>query len=294
MHLIKNDIVDIANRAVAAFCELYNVQPQELYQVERWSQALTGQGLAAYSHALDFGAAGWIANQTKTFIFNSEQILEFVRAIDRRLPPGDYPAPFDFICIQFTTGIDEKLFTTGLRSSGSIEASDEILALMIAVPTGDNPSHRLMNVIAWYKSTSINRIQLKVDGNGEIEYRTSSTENAEALYQDKQRLANLALLCLSYIDSPGIVTERVAADPNVNRKRLAKGKRPLEDYYVCRVESRRTDTGAPDEPSGRHVGFRFDVRGHFRRMADGRTVWIRPHQRGIEHELYKPKIYEVE
>ena len=55
----------------------------------------------------------------------------------------------------------------------------------------------------------------------------------------------------------------------------------------CRV----TGSG---EPTCRHVSFRFDVRGHWRNLSDGRTVWIRPHQRGVEHDLYRPKAYKVE
>ena len=120
MHLIKNDIVDIANRTVSAFCGMYNLAPQELYDVARLTKRFNEQQLAEYSHALDFGAAGWIAAQAQTFVFDAEQILAFTSAIDRRLPPGNYPAPFDFMCIQFTQGIDEKLFTTGMRSSGSV------------------------------------------------------------------------------------------------------------------------------------------------------------------------------
>jgi hypothetical protein len=113
MHLICTDIVEIAQRVVSIFCDLYKVRAQDLYNVEHYSRTLTGQALRDYSQALDIGAAGWIAGQAKTFVFDSEQILAFLAAIDRQLPPGDYPAPFPFLCIQFSRGIDETLFTSG-------------------------------------------------------------------------------------------------------------------------------------------------------------------------------------
>jgi hypothetical protein len=41
-------------------------------------------------------------------------------------------------------------------------------------------------------------------------------------------------------------------------------------------------------------GFRYDVRGHFRRLPDGKLTWVRAHQQGLAHELYKPKVYKAE
>lgn len=295
MRLITTDIADISERVITEFCKRHQVPPQRLYDVAHYSAQFTGEALRDYSHALDFGATGWIAMRAKTFLFNSDQIMAFLAAIDRRLPPGDYPAPFQFVCIQFSSGIDEKLFTSGLRSSGNVEAVDEILGLIIAVPD-EAPGHQFMNVVAWYKSTSINRVQVSVSGGGEIEYRPlddTIADKAEQLYRDKQRLANLALLCLAYINSPGIEIEHIEPDAAMNRKRAAKGKRELPDYYICRVSKRRLD-GEEDSATGRHVSFRFDVRGHFRRLQDGRTIWIRPHQRGLENEVYVPKAYRVD
>ena len=298
MHLIRNDVAGLANQVITEFCQLYKMPSSELYNVEDNLEKFSGQSLSDYSHTLDYGAAGWIAAQSQTFIFDVDQVQAFIRSIDRQLPPGDYPAPFEYMCIQFSRGIDEKLFTTGLRSSGSVEQSDEILGLFIAAPDGSDAEYRFLNVIAWYKSTSINRIQMNVAGDGTIEYRPlddTIEAIADELYRDKQRLANLAMLCLAYIDTPGMEIERVYTPDAVNRKRESKGKRRLEDYYVCRWNRDRVryTAGQPGE-SERTVSFRFDVTGHFRRLADGRVIWIRPHQRGLEHERYVPKVYRVE
>ncbi len=149
--------------------------------------------------------------------------------------------------------------------------------------------------MAWYASTSINRAAMPLAGDGSVAtaFTVGSAANTEAV-RDKQRIANLGLLCLAYINSPGIEVARVEPPPAINKRRQREGKMPLEDYYLCRVGHDRTAAGGAGDPSGRHVSFRFDVRGHFRRLTDGRTVWIRPHQRGVEHEMYKPKAYRVE
>jgi hypothetical protein len=135
---------------------------------------------------------------------------------------------------------------------------------------------------------------LDIKSDGVVAYNPIGGGGNEAKARDKQRIANLGLLCLAYIHSPGIEVEHVEPDPAVNRKRVSKGKAELPDYYVCRVSKRRYVPGEAGAPSGRHVSFRFDVRGHFRRLPDGRTIWIRSHQRGVEHEFYRPKSYRVD
>jgi hypothetical protein len=306
MHLIRDDIVAATDLAVNAFCQHLAIPRSQIFDWQRWTRVLPAAAHHDYSQALDFAATGSQARGAQTFLFDSEQILAFLAAVDRRLPPGDYPAPFAEMIIQFTGGIDETLFTTGARAYAPAEAQDEVLGLVIAMPIDplassggqhiiDAPS---INITAWYKSTAVNRVRMAVAGDGEIIYRPLDMDanhpNTAALQQDKQRIANLALLCLAYIHSPGIEVEHVEADAAINRRRLAKGKRALLDYYICHVRRAARPGQADGEGTGRHVSFRFDVSGHFRRLADGRTIWIRAHQRGLEHGLYKPKVYKVD
>ena len=68
MHLIKNDVAEIAHRVITAFRQLYNMPVNELYDVEVNQARMTEAQLRDYSETLDFGAAGWIAAQSKTFI----------------------------------------------------------------------------------------------------------------------------------------------------------------------------------------------------------------------------------
>ena len=77
----------------------------------------------------------------------------------------------------------------------------------------------------------------------------------------------------------------------VNRKRAREGKKVLEDFYLCRI--RKTKGETHETGQGSTHGYRYDVMGHFRRLPDGRLTWVRAHQRGVEHELYKPKVYKA-
>jgi len=103
----------------------------------------------------------------------------------------------------------------------------------------------------------------------------------------------LAIACVAYINCENITLERQAADAKLNRSRTGKGKKPFEDYYLCHLRASRGEAGAGEGQGGEH-GFRYDVRAHFRRLPDGRLTWVRAHQRGVGHELYRPKVYQVQ
>lgn len=294
MRLIKPDVIAGCDAGVARFCRATGAPADNrLLMVDQVRPLLPPHLLPAYSDAVDFFVTAFVARQAQTFIFDSAQIMEFLRAVDRTLPPGDYPAPFDCMLIQFTEPIPESEFLTGYRTAGQPrDDGDSVLGLVMAFPSG---GASVANVVAWYSSTSINRAAMPLAGDGSVatSFTVGSASNTEAV-RDKQRIANLGLLCLAYINSPGIEVARVEPPAAVNRRRAKDGKKPLDDYYLCRVSHERAAAGSAGDPSGRHVSFRFDVRGHFRRLPDGRTIWVRPHQRGLENELYRPKTYRVE
>jgi hypothetical protein len=293
MRLIKDDITRICDLALTQFSRVSGLPDDDrLLQMDAIRPTLEPGQVAVYADAVDFYITRFIARQAQTFIFDSAQIMEFLAAVDRQLAPGDYPAPFDCMIIQFTEPIPESEFLSGLRTSGRPnDPGDSIAGLIMAVPSDGT---RVANVIAWYTSTSINRAAMPLAGDGSVSQDFAYGGGGADYVRDKQRIANLGLLCLAYINSPGIEVARVETPPAINKRRIRDGKKPLEDYYLCRVSRERSAAGEAGEATGRHVSFRFDVRGHFRRLPDGRTVWIRPHQRGVEHELYKPKAYRVE
>jgi len=290
--MIKNDITRIGMIAVQNFCQYYNIDIARLVDRPYIQQRVPPTSLPAWADAVDFYITVATAQRAKTFVFDSTQIMAFLAAIDRRMAPGDYQPPFPEMIIQFSEPIIEQEFLTGIRTSGRpVEHGDKVLGLVLGFPTEQRQN---ITTSAWFTSTSVNRAVMQVSGDGTLSAETITGTMQENAARDKQRILNLGMLCIAYINSPGIETEHVAADAGVNRKRQAKGKRALPDYYICRVRRDRTTGGTPGETTGRHVSFRFDVRGHSRRLADGGTIWIRAHQRGVEHELYKPKAYRVD
>lgn len=294
MHLITSDMKEIGNNLLATFCQRFGIDPKVVFLPDMVLPRLPKGSVNDYSHAVDFGVTAWIAHRAQTFLFNTEQVLQFLNSVDRTLPPGDYHAPFENICFQFTQGIDEKIFTTGLKMLGEIDPDDQILGLLLSVPNRDEIENaKYLSVVAWYKSTALNRIQLPIDGNGEIVYAPLNGDGGEERKRDKQRLANLAMLCLAYLTTPGMEIEKISTPEKVNRKRERNGKRKLEDYYICRWTGNKDRQASETRGTGTKHSFRYDVTGHFRRLPDGKTIWIHPHQRGLEHEKYVPKVYKV-
>jgi hypothetical protein len=95
--------------------------------------------------------------------------------------------------------------------------------------------------------------------------------------RNKERLCNLAIACIAYINCENITLERQTVPEKVNRKLARKGKQVLEEYYLCHLRTSRGETG---EGSGSGHGYCYGLRGHFRRLPDGKLMWVRAHQRG--------------
>ena len=294
MYLIKRDILAASITAFSVFCETFGVPIDDLLNTEKILPRLPKQHRAAYADALDFLATYMCARDAQTFLFDTAQILEFLRAVDRKLAPGNYEVPFTEMIIQFTAPIPEHEFLTGYYTGGTPDftvENDMGLGIVIGFPADQGNA---VNAVAYYKSTSINRATLDISGDGTITRHVLDSTDSGLGMQDKQRIANLAMLCIAYLNSPGIEVERMAFPEKLNRRRAREGKPPLEDYYVCKVDKKRYAAAGASESAQWHVSFRFDVAGHFRRLESGRMVWVRAHQRGLEHELYRPKVYRVE
>lgn len=297
MHLIKHDIEHCGVTVVALFCESAGITVAELDgglpNLNALRARLPDASRPFLADAVDFYAALRIAHTAQTFVFDAKQVMEFLRAVDRKLPPGNYAAPFSEMIFQFSQPIPEREFLTGFSPSAEMRVEDDdLLGLIIGFPP-DEDCGQIVNIIAFYRSLAINRAVLTIGGDGTVPSEYMIGGPSPDGLRDKQRIANLAMLCLAYLNSPGIEVEKVATPEKVNRKRRREGKRVLEDYYVCRLAKGRS-RASDGEPTGRHMAFRFDVAGYFRRAPDGRVVWVRAHQRGLKNELYRPKVYRVD
>jgi hypothetical protein len=113
---------------------------------------------------------------------------------------------------------------------------------------------------------------------------------------DEQRLPFLTGI-LGFLHCHNVELDKREIEPGVNAKRERKGKSPLLPYYECIIDGMST-LGPASGGKGSGPSFRFDVRGHIRRIPTeedpNRTTWVRPHQRGLKHALYKPKTYNAD
>ena len=111
-------------------------------------------------------------------------------------------------------------------------------------------------------------------------------------------LAGLLFGLCAYMMVKSVRIVRYQPETRAERRRLAANRRIPQPWHVVRVEPRIQDgSPIPEEIEIREHGYRYDVIGHLRfgkhKRADGtysHTIeWVRPHQRGLRHELYIPK-----
>lgn len=291
MHLITHQIVELGALASHQYEQMFNEPVAGLFLPA--TNAKYGHR-PEYRHFVDVISSAQLAARAKTIIFKSDQALAFMRSIDMLLRPGDYAMPFAELCIQFDKGIDEKLFTTGLKIAGQADQADDILGLLMHM----DERTQTFAVSAFYRSTSFNRVIVSAADGKVLSHKIQPTpgltpEAAQTMKADKQRIANLALMCLAYISTPGLTVERVHTPAAVNARRAKHNKRQLDDYYICNwtINRDKTKPATGEHSHGTPHTFRYDVAGHFRHYADGRTIWVKSHQRGLANEKYVPKTY---
>lgn len=124
-------------------------------------------------------------------------------------------------------------------------------------------------------------------------------DKAQKYFEQKYwEITNWTVHILNYLTSPSIELEPKQHSLELQKSRQRKGKEPLPGWYEItykksHVAFRQTSQTA----EGYHHSFRYDVRGHFMHFKKGRmkgrVIWCPQHQRGLAHELYKPKTYRV-
>ena len=255
------------------------------------------------------------AKKSKVVLFDSEQVYVFFELINQGkfLPSIEYRLPFTDTWIQFTqpiaidspddygntlramclsqVAVTKEMYTDAVKKNAE---SDELF--------GARPL-KFVDV-DWEKTDEaiVNNIRL-IFSDDESDKILWTSESDRMIYIEddipadlmgwREKLRRLAAACIAYINCENVYLHKEGeVDEKINRKREKKGKSRLEPYYVCRIRGVNYDSVATGE--GAKHGIRYDVRGHFRRLADGRTTWVRPHQRGLVNELYVPKTYKVE
>lgn len=218
------------------------------------------------------------AKRSQVIRFDTEQVKVFWDLIKNKrfLPSVDYRLPFEHTWIQFTRNIVLEDYGT---------------------PIFPDQGHSALLLTQY--NTGFNRLVVVHEENDEEVYTWEAhapmcmgIDNPPTDPSVTECYRLLAAACIQYINCENIYLEKQGEVPEaVNRKREAKGKSRLEPYYVCRIRGVQYDSQGTGE--GSKHGIRYDVRGHFRRLETGKTIWVRPHQRGLTNELYVPKVYKV-
>lgn len=225
--------------------------------------------------------------ESQTILFAREQAEVFRGMSNAYTDTLEYKLPFSRVFLQFSAPI-----LASVEAHGPVELCCMLLA---QDAESDEPDANVVNSVwAWFRDNVRQVMLMAVFGwDGKTQEKLLATSGAtEGEYNHAKAFA---IACIGYINCENIYLEQegVVSDA-VNRKREKQGKKILEPYYVCRIRGVQYDSNGEPTGEGTHHGFRYDVRGHFRKLSTGKTTWVRPHQRGLQHELYVPKTYVVE
>ena len=256
----------------------------------------------------DFEIAALIAVHAQTIVFSADQALALRPALERFDETVEYRLPFPQVILQFDRPLPEHEFFSiehayqsdpahlqmidrlwhehGQSVHGWTPADgDALVALLLAQDDIDGVLHN--QAVAFFASTALNRVHWHGDNLGWL-------PNSDRTFADNKRaLRNLCVACVAYLNCINLTLERQEAPNKVQKRRAKDGKPPLLAYYTVVVAPayRHKDDG---ESTGMQHGHRYDVRGHLRKLPGNRLIWVRPHQRGLAHELYIPSVRVVE
>lgn len=154
-----------------------------------------------------------------------------------------------------------------------------ILQVIFFVPLDDDPGN-------------VHIASLCVAGN-ELIIDTRCTD-----WGTRQRMLTWLIHIVNFLSSPSVKLAPAQVDAALQKARIRRGKEPLPGWYEITYRKVCHDyTPGPTTSKALEHGFRYDVRGHFKRFEHGRmtgrVIWCPPHQRGLKHDLYKPKTYRV-
>lgn len=272
--------------------EMVTILSAVVDSLEPLHPTLSGRQLTDF---YDFGATLTVLQEARVILFNSQQALALRPALDRFSEDVAYHLPFERVWLQFTDPIPEAELFEVERPPGHEEMgieTDAVLGIVLAQDETDS-GQMLNNCSAVFSSTSVNRVLWANEPRAHLRLHEQAEQN-DVGAANKRILRNFAIACVAYINCENIRLQHQSVLDKVNRKRRRQGKRELEPYYICQLRGVDYEQDEDSAGSGTSHSFRYDVRGHFRRLPDGRLTWVRPHQRGLTHDLYKPKAYRAD
>ncbi len=147
-----------------------------------------------------------------------------------------------------------------------------------------------------FENNYINTILITSDGT--LHYPDHGRSTGVVDLELRESMVTWLIHILNFLTSPAVVLSKCEPSVKLQKARASKGKEALPGWYEISYKKQAARREAESTGNGVKHGFRYDVRGHFMhftkgRMA-GRVIWCPPHQRGLAHTLYKPKVYRIE
>jgi hypothetical protein len=314
MRLIKDDILDFYRRYDKVILE-------EGILASRKGD--TAEERRLHAEYLDFTATVEILKNSQTIIFPTDVMLDLFHHIDRIDTNRSLLLPFPFTAVQFTHAISEAEIMPYIEmndwQAADPSRKDAVEGLLLADPSQDpewkrelvklkDPAQREreaaifnINFCCWFRSTSISRVAFSpISKNAQgrererITYDNIGDLNEEQI-QNKERLIKLGYAIALFLAADNVTIQKTVQDPAVQRKRIAKGKRPLSEYHTVRIEKVVLAGEVSPQGQGTAHGHMYPVRGHFRtyhygpkgleQPQDSRRVWVHSHFRGVNHGL---------
>lgn len=221
-------------------------------------------------------------DEAATIVFPSQQAEVFRDIASKYSETLEYQLPFRYVFLQFTNSI-----TVTVPEKGELQLSCLLLI---------QDSEKESIAFAWFDDTKSNQCLMLTQI-----WDTGTSQSlipGDDLNVERARLTiqSLSIACIGFINCENIYLHREEGAPEaVNRKRAKQGKKILEPYYLCRIRGVQYDSNGHAIGEGTQHGFIYDVRGHFRKLTSGKTIWVRPHQRRLHSGgPYIPKTYIVD
>lgn len=218
---------------------------------------------------MDFGRYHAIANR-----FNNGEIPVVFHTPTL---PQDVPMPFEMLGIVVTappTGKDEKetlLAVTFHRNGNDMQVifRHPTKRELILTQVGERSIQG--NQDLWFDGEMINALKLAP------KYKDKTEAQIVDDFVDMAR-QTYAQMYVSLMDKgKNASTPMYAATPNpANEKRIRKGKRPLFEWKVIDVTARHIAPEGEGKTGRTHASPRRHVRrGHHRKLASGKVVWVK-------------------
>lgn len=277
-----------------------------------------GENTTLYNVEIDitaFSAEYRLLQLAKVILFRAEQVEIFSDILKKKeIDSLEYRLPFSQVMLELTNPVkiescDATRSIVGFLFEQNEISKEDYLQDVEMVHKADRLmgfSETIVLDIDWSLSdvVTVNCVKAIYDNLDTEDIKwTSQHANKietldkcdESLLSWKLKCRNLAIACIGYINCENIYLHKEGeVSDAINAKRERKGKSKLEPYYVCRIRGVQYDSEGYEKGVGVKHGIRYDVRGHFRHLTNGKTIWVRPHQRGLQNELYVPKTYLVD